>query len=60
VNKEQFKRELSTAATMDEFLQICSRHYDFKGAKLGPISRGLLVANIDKVIQLSGAKPKQQ
>ena len=55
---ELLKSELKTANTMEEFLNICSKHYDFKNAKLGTISRGSLIINIDKVIAISGAKPK--
>lgn len=53
-----FKTELKTAKNLKEFLDICQKHYDCENAKLGDISRGLLIANIDKVIMISGAKKR--
>lgn len=55
---EALKKELQSAQTMQDFLDICSKHYDFKNAKLGVISKAALIANIHTVIKLSGAKAK--
>lgn len=54
-----FKSQLNACDTMEEFLKVCSENYDFKNAKLGAIAKGLLIAHIDKVIAISGAKPKK-
>lgn len=55
---EQLKKALQKAETMEQFLNICSEHYDFKNARLGSIAKATLIANIGRVITLSGAKPK--
>lgn len=55
---QDLKVELKSAQTMEEFLSICGKHFDFKNAKLGPISRTSLISGIGTVINLSGAKPK--
>jgi len=57
---DELKKHLQHAQTMEQFLLICAQHYDFTNAKLGAISRGVLIQHIDKVIQLSGAKPKKK
>lgn len=54
----KLKEALSKAQTMEEFLKVCSEHYDFKNAKLGTIAKATLINNIGLVIKLSGAKPK--
>lgn len=56
---DRLKMALNNASNMEEFLNICSSHYDFKNAKLGPIVKATLINNIGKVITMSGAKPKQ-
>lgn len=58
VNKA-FKQALQQAVTMEDFLNVCQSFYDFKNAKLGLASKTILISQIDKVIALSGAKPKQ-
>lgn len=59
MNNTAFKEALKKADNMEEFLKICSDYYDMKNAKLGVISKGMLINNIDLVIKLSGAKPKK-
>ena len=44
---------------MEEFLSICAQHYDFKNARIGPITRSALITGIPKIIHMSGAKPKK-
>jgi len=56
--KAAFKSALKEAVTMEEFLNICAIFYDFKEAKLNPISKITLIQNIDIVILLSNAKLK--
>jgi hypothetical protein len=57
---EALKKHLQQAQTMEEFLSICSQYYDFRNAKLGLIGRATLISQIDKVIAISGAKPKNK
>lgn len=56
---DKLKEALKAAQTMEDFLRICSEHYDFKSAKLGTIAKHSLINNIHLVINLSGAKPKK-
>jgi hypothetical protein len=59
MDKGVFKAQLQACVTMEDFLKVCSDNYDFKNAKLGTISKSMLIAHIDKVIAVSGAKPKK-
>jgi hypothetical protein len=56
---EKLKIELKSANNLEEFLNICAKHYDFKNAKLGTIVKQQLTNGIGVIIRLSGAKPKK-
>lgn len=54
-----FKEDLKqNAVSLQDVFNIANKHFDTT-AKMGTISKGVLIANIDKVITLSGAKPKK-
>lgn len=56
---DNFKKDLKTNAnSLADVFEIANKHFDTT-AKMGTISKGVLIANIDKVITLSGVKPKK-
>lgn len=55
---EDFKAELKTIDNLEDFFKVCGKHYDLKNTKLGAITKGILIVNIDKIIKLTGAKKK--
>lgn len=55
--EEILKSELRTAENLDQFMEICKKHYDFKNTKLGLINRPMLITGITAAIRMSGAKP---
>jgi len=56
---ENFKKDLkANANSLADVFEIANKHFD-TNEKMGFISKGVLIANIDKVIKLSGVKPKK-
>lgn len=56
---DNFKKDLKdNANSLYDVFEIANKHFDTT-AKMGTISKGVLIANIDKVISLSGVKPKK-
>lgn len=54
-----FKEDLkNNAQSLNDVFNIANKHFDTT-AKMGTISKGILIANIDKIIQLAGVKPKK-
>lgn len=56
---ENFKSDLkANANSLADVFSIANKHFDTT-EKMGFISKGVLIANIDKIIKLSGVKPKK-
>ena len=54
-----FKEDLKqNANSLHDVFNIANKHFDTT-AKMGTISKGVLIANIDKIISLAGVKPKK-
>lgn len=53
----QLKQRLERCDTMEQMLNLLHQHYDLT-AKIGPGSKAVIVANLPKVLQLAGARPK--
>ena len=55
--KEAFKIDLKNANSLEDIFRITSKHYD-TNAKLGTITKQVIILNIDKLISASGVKLK--
>lgn len=55
--KEAFKSDLKNANSLEDIFRITSKHYD-TSAKLGTITKQVIILNIDKLISASGVKLK--
>ena len=56
---DEFKKDLKdNANSLADVFSIANKHFNTE-EKMGFISKGVLIANIDKVIKLSGVKPKK-
>lgn len=53
-----YKNELRNANSLKEIFDITNAHFDTT-AKLGTITKTVLILNIDKLISASGVKPKK-
>ncbi len=49
--------DLENAKTLKDFFDICGKHFDVSGTKLGDVAKFALIKNIDKIIDVTGAKP---
>jgi len=47
----------ANAKTLQDVFDIMAKHYD-TSTPLRTIAKGQLIANVDKIITVSGAKPK--
>ena len=55
---DKFKADLkANANSLKDVFDIANKHFQ-TDEKMGTISKGVLIANIDKVIKLAGVKPK--
>ena len=54
----QFKNDLDKIKTLKEFFDVCEKHYDCEGTRVGEIVRKQLIKNVDKLIAISGAKKR--
>ena len=58
-NNSKFKEDLkNNANNLEDFFNICQKHFDCKNAKLGVITKNIMIINIDKIITLTKVKPK--
>lgn len=56
---DEFKKDLkANANSLADVFRIANKHFDTE-EKMGMISKGVLIVNIDKVIKLAGVKPKK-
>lgn len=55
--KEAFKSDLKNANSLHDIFNIVSKHYD-TSAKLGTITKQVIILNIDKLISAAGVKLK--
>jgi hypothetical protein len=57
--KANLKKDLhENANTLSDVFTIVNKHYNTNTHKMGTITKGVLIANIDKLISMSGVKPK--
>lgn len=56
-NKDAFKNDLKSAESLNDIFTIVSKHYN-TSAKLGTITKQVILINIDKLIAASGVKLK--
>ncbi len=56
-NNKAFKSDLQNANSLNDIFTIVSKHYD-TSVKLGTITKQVIILNIDKLINASGAKLK--
>jgi len=57
IAKENLVKDLDNAVTLKDFFDICGKHFDVPGTKLGSMAKMGLIKNIDKIIDVTGAKP---
>lgn len=58
--KANLKKDLQeNANTLADVFTIVNKHYDTNTNKLGMITKGVIIANLDKLISMSGVKPKK-
>lgn len=58
MNKEDFVNDLKATKTMAQFLKVCGEYYDLENAEPGTIQKIALINNIETVLKLANAKPK--
>lgn len=58
--KKNLVENLKSANTLQDFFDICKKHFDTENTKLGFTTKLALTNNIDKLMDLSGAKPRKK
>lgn len=57
--KEDFKNDLkNNGNTLKDVFDIVNKYYYTNSNNLGTITKSILIINIDKLISMSGVKPK--
>lgn len=56
--KGKFEIDLAAAKTLDDFFQICKKHYKTEECKLGIGAKAQLMLNINKLLAVTGVKPR--
>ena len=57
--KKNLVSDLANVQTLDGFFDTCRKHFNTEETFLGTISKNALINNIDKIIDLTGAKPRK-
>jgi uncharacterized protein YktB (UPF0637 family) len=60
IAKKNLVENLRTAETLQDFFDICKKHFDTENTKLGLVTKLTLTNNIDKLLDVSGAKPRKK
>ena len=60
-SKDSLKIDLAkNANTLADVFDIVNKHYDTNTHKLGVITKGVIIINLDKLISMSGVKPRNK